>query len=169
MNSRLSIARAAFSRGRWDTEPSDDPPLHPTELDFVSSKRSSRRKRALFALIRFVITFAIGVAAVLAWQSYGDAARAMIARSSPRLAWLAPPAPPPAQAAPTAFASASPDQIKAISQGLAVVRQSVDKLAAEVTKLQVTKPDTADRTSAPPPAAASVPVRKPVTPALPVR
>src|SRR5258706_14142704 len=50
-----------------------------------------------------------------------------IARWSPPLAWLAPPAAP---------AGASPDQIVAISRDLAVVRQSVDKLAADVTKLQ---------------------------------
>ena len=38
----------------------------------------------------FLITFCIGVAATLTWQSYGDAAREMIANSSPELSWLAP-------------------------------------------------------------------------------
>src|SRR5262249_8794700 len=34
--------------------------------------------------------FCIGVTATLAWQPYGDAARMMIASSSPQLGWLAP-------------------------------------------------------------------------------
>jgi hypothetical protein len=39
---------------------------------------------------RFLIAFCIGVAATLAWWSYGDAARQMIASSYPRLLWLTP-------------------------------------------------------------------------------
>jgi hypothetical protein len=40
--------------------------------------------------MRFLITFCIGVAAAPAWQSYGDAAREIIANSYPQLSWLAP-------------------------------------------------------------------------------
>jgi hypothetical protein len=40
---------------------------------------------------RFLIAFCSGVAAMLAWWSYGDAARQKIASSYPRLVWLAPP------------------------------------------------------------------------------
>jgi hypothetical protein len=94
--------------------------------------------------------FFIGITATLAWQSYGGPARETIASWSPsRLTWLAPPA------APT-----GPDQIVAISRDLAVVRQSVDKLAADITKLQAPQQG-ADRTSASPPSA--VPARKPGT------
>jgi hypothetical protein len=39
---------------------------------------------------RLLIAFCIGIVATLAWQSYGGAAREMIANSSPRLSWLAP-------------------------------------------------------------------------------
>jgi len=57
-----------------------------------------------------------------AWQSYGDAAREIIASSYPQLGWLAPQAAA-AQAAPTtiAAATASLDQheLKAVSLGLA--------------------------------------------------
>jgi hypothetical protein len=122
-----------------------------------------------------VITFCIGVAATLAWQSYGDALREMIASSSPQLGWLAPTAP----VAQTAPAAPSPDldELKAISRGLAVVRQSVDQLAAgqqqmtrEITKLQATKQDSLDRTSAPPSSPAAAAARKPVpSQAQPVR
>jgi hypothetical protein len=76
----------------------------------------------------FLMIFYIGVFATLAWQSYGGAAREAIANWSPRLAWLAPPA---------ASAGGSPDQIVAITRDLAVVRQSVDELAANVSKLQM--------------------------------
>src|SRR5207245_2437913 len=37
---------------------------------------------------RFLITFCIGVAATLAWQSYGDAARETISSAYPQLGWL---------------------------------------------------------------------------------
>jgi hypothetical protein len=47
-------------------------------------------KQASFALARFLIAFCSGVAATLAWQSYGDAARRMIASSSPQVGWSAP-------------------------------------------------------------------------------
>jgi hypothetical protein len=37
-----------------------------------------------------LIAFCLGVVVAFAWQSYGDAAREMIANLSPRLSWLAP-------------------------------------------------------------------------------
>ena len=165
MNSGLSLARSQFAEGRWATDLSADmPPPHPSELNQVRSARSSLRKLASLAITRVLIAFGIGVAVTLAWQSYGDAGREMIARLSPHLAWLAPQA---AQTTSAASAGASPDlnQLKAMSRDLAAVRQSVDKLAAEITKLQAIKQGIPDRTSAPPPAAVGAPGRKPVPPA----
>jgi hypothetical protein len=95
-----------------------EPPLHPSELNRVTRARS---------FIRFLLIFFIGVTATLAWQSYGGPARETIATWSPRLAWLAQPA---------ARAGDSPDHIAAISRDLAVMRQTVDKLATDITKLQ---------------------------------
>jgi hypothetical protein len=89
--------------------------------------------------------FFIGVAVTLVWQSYGGPARETIASWSPHLAWLAAPA------APT-----GPDQIVAISRDLAVVRQSVDKLAADIIKLQPPQ-----QGSASPPSPVIAPARKP--------
>jgi hypothetical protein len=136
--------------------------------------------RRVFA--RFLMTFGIGVVATLAWQSYGDAAREMIARSSPRLAWLAPatPAVPVTQADPAAL---FPDQeeLKAISFGLAGVRQRVDQIAAQLAagqeqmtgdltnKLNAAEQDILDKISAPPPQPAAAPARKPVPATPPVR
>src|SRR5260370_11138471 len=97
-----------------------------------SVARPPPRKRPL----RFLIAFGIGVAATLAWQSYGDAAREIIASSYPQLGWLAPQAAA-AQAAPTtiAAATASLDQpeLKTVSLGLAAVRQLVDQLAGQAS------------------------------------
>jgi hypothetical protein len=108
-----------------DTFPGWQPPLH---------------KRIPLALARFPVTFCIGIAVTLAWQSYGDAAREMIVNSYPQLGWLAPQAEPVAQSAPktitlvapAAHAAPSLDQqpLSAISLHLDAVRQSVDRIAA---------------------------------------
>jgi TRAP-type C4-dicarboxylate transport system permease small subunit len=58
--------------------------------DLLRNARPSRRRRIMLAAVRFALTFCIGIAATLAWQPYGDAAREMIASSSPQLGWLAP-------------------------------------------------------------------------------
>jgi hypothetical protein len=86
----VDLALSEFSKARWADEPSVDASLEPSDLDLVASTASSRGKQASFVLI----AFCSGVAATLAWQSYGDAARRMIARPSPQLGWSAPQAVP---------------------------------------------------------------------------
>jgi hypothetical protein len=156
-------------------------------------KRPSLVTRAARRVTRFLIVLCIGVAATLAWQSYGDVARAMIANSSPQLGWLAPEAAPVTQTAPdmtARVASAAPsadvqqlkEQLKELSLGLDAVRQSVDQLAAQVAaghrqmvgdiaKLQAEISPPQQRASAAPTAApqaaapaAAAPARKPVPP-----
>jgi len=144
------------------------------------SEDRSLGKRASRTLARFLITFCIGVAATLAWQSYGDAAREMIANLSPQLGWLAPQAAPLAQTAPNMVAPAAPAalspelQLNAMAVSLAAVRQSVDHLAAQlaagqqqmagdIAKLQAADQDILHKISAPPPRPAAAPqARKPV-------
>jgi len=92
--SKLDLALSEFSKARWAAEPSVDAPLQPTDLDFVARTPSLLGKQASFARARFLIAFCSGVAATLAWQSYGDAARTMIASSSPQLDLSAPQAAP---------------------------------------------------------------------------
>jgi hypothetical protein len=152
MNSGMSLALSEFSKGGWATEPSNEPPLHPSERNLIMRARLWLGKVVPLAFARFLVIVFIGVAATLAWQYYGGAAREGIASWSPRLDWMAPAAAP---------AGASPDQLVAISRGLSVVRQNVDKLAADITKLQVAQQGALDRTSAPPPSPAGVPARKP--------
>src|SRR5712671_5690223 len=144
--------KSEFSKSGLAAELSTEPPLHPSELSLITRARLRLGKLVPFAFVRFLMIFFVGVAATLAWQSYGGAAREAIASWSPRLGWLAPSAAP---------ASASPDQLVAISRGLAVVRQNVDKLAADITKLEAAQQGALDRTSAPPPSPAGVPARKP--------
>jgi hypothetical protein len=134
-------------------------------------------------LMRLLIAFCIGVTVTLAWQSYGDAAREMVANSSPQLSWLAPQAAV-AQTAPDAIAattsSPGPQELKAVSANLAAVRQKVDQLAAQVvagqeqmardfaTKLQAAEQDILDKISVPPSQPAAAPVGKPASPPLPL-
>ena len=172
MASTLSPTRSEFSEDPWPAK-SIDAKIRRAEF---KSGRPSLGKRVSRGLIRFLIIFCIGVAATLAWQSYGDAAREMVASSSPQLGWLAPPALAqiaPEMVAPTAPATASPDeqQLRAMSLALAAVRQSVDQLAAgqqqmagDIAKLQEAEQDILSKISAPPPrpAAAAAPPRKPV-------
>jgi hypothetical protein len=165
-SSRRTAAVSESSRGRWASEPPFEPPLHPTELDLLRTARPARTKRALLALAGFMIATGTGVAATLVWQAYGDTERRTIAQLS-QLRGLAPQVAPAEPGAPFA---APRDQLGAISHSLALVQQSLDKLASDIAKLQPAKQDApgpdirVSRTSAPPPAAV-VPGRKPISPA----
>jgi len=148
-------------------------------------------ERALRGLVRFLIIFSIGVGATLAWQWYGDAARAMIVTSWPQLASLAPEPASVPQAAPeltTAAprATASPElqqlkedlaqlkqelqQLKEIPLALASLRQSVDQLAGSqqqiagtIAKLGTRQQELLHKLASPPPRPAPAPAPKPVT------
>ena len=95
--------------------------------DWPSTKRPSLGKRSLLALVRYLITFCIGVSATLAWQSYGNAARQMIANSSPVLGWLAPPAPPLVQVV--------SDQVVPAEPATPSLQQTVDQLTAKLQQM----------------------------------
>jgi hypothetical protein len=158
------------------------------KYDRFSSKRPSLGKRALSAFARFLITLGIGIGGTLAWQSYGDGARQIIATAYPeQLGWVAPQAAPPdpgAQNASAAIASPAPgpsidpQQLTNMSLGLAAVRQDIDRLAAQfasgqqqmagdIARLQASDQDILNKISAPPPRPVAVPARKPVLPRPP--
>jgi hypothetical protein len=117
MSSRSRV-RSEFPAD-WAAEPPIEQPAPP--------RRASR------PIARFLITFGLGVAATLAWQSYGDTAREIVAASHPQLGWLAPRAAA-AQAAPDpvalAIPAADPQEIKL---GLAAMRERMDRLATQLT------------------------------------
>ena len=86
---------------------------HPAKVknDQLTTSRSSLGKRAAFAFAYYMIVFSVGIAATLAWQTYGDAARQLIA---------------PAASAP------DQQQINAVSLDLDSVRRSIDGLAIAI-------------------------------------
>jgi len=84
MNSKAELALSEFSKGHWAAVPSDEPPLHPSELNLVTKVLSWLGKLAPLVFARYLITFFIGVAATLTWQSYGGAAREQTIAAAPR-------------------------------------------------------------------------------------
>jgi hypothetical protein len=83
-------AGADFSAGPRMTGPSLDPAFRradvnnePSPIDQASPSRRSSR-----SLARFIVAACVGVAATLAWQSYGGTTMQMIANSAPQLSWL---------------------------------------------------------------------------------
>jgi hypothetical protein len=90
------------------------------------SDRPSIGRRILRSLIRFFAVVLIGVAATLAWQSYGDTAREAAVARIPMLAWLWPVSAtkPPVTAAP------SLQQSESWAANLEMMRRSLEQLAA---------------------------------------
>ena len=169
MTSTSGSTRSELWEDMWPTEPLLDAKIRPVVL---KSKEPSVRRRAA----RSLIIFSTGVAATVAWQSYGDEIREMIAISYPQLGWLA------AQSAfaetapvPNAPVSASDAlELKSILINVAALRQSVDQLAvqflasqqqmaSDIAKLKAAEQGIFDKiSSAPPQRPAVAPARKPV-------
>jgi hypothetical protein len=87
---RRPTAGSDFSAGPRVTEPSLDATLRPADVNSnpLPTDRPSLGRRTSRNLARFLVTACIGVAATLAWQSYGGTAKQMIANSAPQLSWL---------------------------------------------------------------------------------
>ena len=126
MNPNLTSTLSEFSKDRPATERSNDRPLHRTAWNLITRVRLWLGRLVSFAFARVLVIFVVGFAAGFAWQSYGGEVRKAIASWSPRLGWLAPSAP----------AGTSSDRLKATTLALATARQSLDKLATEISKLQ---------------------------------
>jgi hypothetical protein len=139
---------------------------HPAAL------QPSLGRRVLRKLGRLLVIFCLGVCSTLAWQSYGDTARAMIAKSSPQLGWVAPQpvsvVPPAAQE--TAPASAASPELQQLAFALAALRQNVDllttqiaagqqQMAGEIAKLRTDEQEILRKVSA---AASRPPAQKPI-------
>jgi hypothetical protein len=186
MASTMNPTRSEFPDDVWQARPS------------VAAivKRPSLGKRAIRGLARFLIIFCIGVGATVAWQSYGDMARAMIADSFPQLGWLAPQAAPaqavadaapqaahPAQGALDTVALGTPptpspelQQLRDISLLFATMRQNVEQLAAsqqqmagDIAKLVTEQQALLQKASAPAPRPAAAPAPRPAAAPAPAR
>jgi hypothetical protein len=116
------------------------------------------KRRGSRGFTRYLVAILIGVAATLAWQSYGEATKQIIAASGPKLGWspeakqmiasgiqqlgwTKPSAGPentaPQQIAPKASTAPSldPAQVRQMVQSLAALRESVQQLVASQESL----------------------------------
>jgi hypothetical protein len=137
--------------------------------DQLTTSRPSFGKRASLAFAYYMIVFSIGVAATLAWQTYGDATRQLIAPAASR----------PDQQQLNAI-SVDLDAVRRSIDGLAIaigasiatsqeqITRSVDQLAAgqeqmtrEITKLQAVERYVLYKNSDPPPRPAPAQLSKP--------
>jgi hypothetical protein len=116
--------------------------LREGEVVGLNRKQPWLGKRTAIGLTRFLLINGMGVAVTLAWQSYGDEMREIMANSYPLLGWLAPETPAIAKTAsemaPARPPTTSPDsqEIEVVSLGLATLRQSMDQLAAQFVASQ---------------------------------
>ena len=172
---------SGFTRLDWDA--SERKAIH-DRLVAIDNKMTRRGPRGL---ARFLLAVLIGVAATLAWQSYGDATKQVIATKAPELGWspeakqmiaswtlgwTKPPvveskAAPVAQTAPIAT-SLDPEKLRQMAQNLAEVRETVQELAAgqnqvtrEIDKLESAVVEILMRMPEPPPQPPAAPARKP--------
>jgi hypothetical protein len=149
--------------------------IKPSSLD-GAIMRPTLARRVFRRLARVLIVFCVGVGTILAWQSYGNAARATIANLSPQFGWLAPQTVPVVPIAsdvvPPAVAALS--DLKQLALGLAAVRQSVDQLTAQleagqrqmggdIVKLQADEQEILHKLSAAPPRPTAAPAHKPAS------
>jgi hypothetical protein len=151
------------------------PRLHEMADSDLDEIRPSLGKRASRGLVRFLIVFSIGVGATLAWQWYGDSARATWPQPT---SLAAEPTSVPQVTAAAPQATASPElqqlkedlaqvkqelqQLKEIPSALASLRQSVDQLAGSQQQVAGTIAKLAAQKPASPPRPA--PAVKPLTP-----
>ena len=154
----------------------------------IENKMTRRGSRGGFA--RYLVATLIGVAGTLAWQSYGDVAKQIVATSAPelgsspeakqmiansiqQLGWTKPPADSEKQAAPVAQTapatpSIDPEKVQQMAHDLARQRQIVEELAAgqsqvtrEIAKLESAVMEILGKIPAPPPQPPALPPRKP--------
>jgi hypothetical protein len=123
MNPNVTSAASEFSKGH--TERSNKLFLRTLVQNLIARVRLRLGKLIPFAFARVLMIFIVGFAAGIAWQSYSGTARKAIASWSPHLGWLAP-----------TPGGTSPEPLKATTLALAAARQSLDKLANEISKLE---------------------------------
>jgi len=140
---------------RLDLEASERKAIH-DRLVAIENQTKRRRSRGF---TRYLVAVLIGVVATLAWQSYGDAGKQVIATKAPELGWspearkmitswvpvgwTKPPAGSEKQVVPVAqiapqnvapkaptTASLDPEQLQQITQSLTTLRETVEQLTA---------------------------------------
>lgn len=102
--------------------------------DQSARRRPSVVRRMLRTIGRFLFAVLIGVGATLAWQSYGDDARAMLGTWAPSLASLVPFSTA-KSASSTASSPSLTQQLQPIALDVAAVRQKVEQLSVDQQQL----------------------------------
>jgi hypothetical protein len=147
------------------------------------------KRRGSRGFARYLVAICIGVAATLAWQSYGDAIKQIIAARAPELGWSpqakqmiaswtlgwTKPAASPEKIAPETVApkappapSLDPAQVQQITQSLATVRETLqelaggqDSMARDIARLESAVAEILLKIPEPPPQPPAAPARKP--------
>jgi hypothetical protein len=172
----------ATDEGSLVAEPWNEPSRRATELRWLMCIARSWLARLVSSpSIRFLTIFCIGVTVTLAWQSYRDAGTEAITSWCGRWVPQAASTPQNVSSHPEDLVPVSPDLLKTTSLNLAGVRESIDKvaaelsrletiekIAAELTRLQVVERATPDRTLAVSPLVPPIPpAGRPPSPSRP--
>jgi hypothetical protein len=157
--------------------------------DRLVAIENAMKKRGSRQFGRYLVAILIGVVATLAWQSYGESAKQIIATRAPELGWspeakqtiatsiqwigsTKPPAGPEKQVAPVAQTapttpSLDPGQVQ-LTQNLATLRQTVeqlaggqDQMAREIARLETAVAELIAKIPEPPAQPSVAPARKP--------
>ncbi len=150
MNSRRTISQSEFSRGQWTDEP-PEPPRHPAEPNLAARVRPWLSKLAPLTIVRPRLSGLASLTRVWPWLTALASltfARYLIAffiGVVAAVAWQS-------------YRGATKEEtVAATSAALDSVRQSVDKLAIEITKIRAVEQDILGRLSAPPPQPVATP------------
>jgi hypothetical protein len=155
MNSRHTVSQSEFSRGRWADEP-PEPPTHPTELSLVARVRSWLSNLAPPTRVWSPLTKSVPLTRARSWLSelapltFARYAIAFFIGVVATVAWQ------------SSGGGAKEETVAATAAALDSVRQSIDRLAAEVTKMRAVEQDVLERISAPPPQPVATPPPQPV-------
>lgn len=119
--------------------------------DQRTGARPTLARRILRSVSGFVVAVLIGVGGTLAWQSYGDVAKEMVATRAPTLGWLlyAP------TRSPIAAASANPaaSSLEALRRSVEQLAVRQDQMAQYILTLQAIEQDIRQKMSFSPPSA----------------
>jgi len=172
---------------RLDLEASERKAIH----DRLVAMENQTKKRGSRGFTRYIVAVLIGVAATLAWQSYGDAGKQVIATKAPELGWspetrkmitswvpigwTKPPAGSEKQVVPVAqtapqnvapkaptTASLDPEQLQQITQSLTTLTAGQDQMTRVIGRLESAVAELITKMPEPPPQPPAAPARKPM-------
>jgi len=191
-----------------EDEPVERDDLRPGITSYLDQEASERKaiydrlvaienklkKRSSRGFGRYLVAILIGVAATLAWQSYGESVKQIIATRAPELGWspqakqmiaswtlgwTKPPASSEKQASPVAQTAPTtptldPSQVQQMTQNLEALRQTTDQLAGgqdqmrrDIARLEAAVAELIAKTPEPTVQPSVVPAHKPPPPPPP--